>query len=78
MFEVHIIYTYLTAHMMLLLISTLHNSTYIYTNHKISIIHVRTLKYSLEGCVFAMLAAFSFLLICLLFLFFCMTVNFDA
>ena len=28
-----------------------------YKNHKISMIGVRTLKYSVEGCVFALLAA---------------------
>ena len=34
----------------------------IFKNHKISMIRVRTLKYSLRGCVFALLAAQSFLL----------------
>ena len=42
----------------------------IYTKHKTNMIHVRILKYSLKGCVFAVfvvvqLAALSFLLICL-------------
>ena len=33
----------------------------IYVKHKISMIRVRTLKYSLRGCVFALLAALPFL-----------------
>ena len=32
----------------------------IYKNHKISMIRIRTLQYSVEGCVFAMLAVFVF------------------
>ena len=41
---------------------------HIHTNHKINMNRVRTLKYSVEGCVFALLAALSFLLMCPLFL----------
>ena len=63
-----------TTRVMLLLISTLHNS-HIYTNHKISMIRVRTLKHLLEGCMFTLLAA----LLCLVCLCVCFlkTVNFD-
>ena len=39
-----------------------HNSTYTRITRKISMIRLRTLKYSLEGCVFALLAALSVLL----------------
>ena len=34
----------------------------IYKNHKISMIRIRTLQYSLEGCVFALFAVFVFFL----------------
>ena len=46
--------------MLISLISTLHNSTYAYTKYKINMNHGRTLKYSENGCVFALLVAVSF------------------
>ena len=49
-------YSYLTTRMMLL-ISTLHNLTCTYNME-----HTISMKYLLEGCLFALLAALSFLL----------------
>ena len=49
---------------MMLLNSIIHNATYTRTT-QISMNRVRTLKYSLKDGVFAVLAALSFLLICL-------------
>ena len=50
-----------------ILMSTLHNSTYVYTKHKISMIRLRTLlKYSIKNCVLALHASlFAFLFECL-------------
>ena len=39
----------------------------VYKNHKIIMIRIRTLQYSVEGCVFALLAIFVFFLFLLLF-----------
>ena len=55
-------YSYLTTRM-ILLISILHNSVYVCTNHKKSMIRIPTLKYLLQGCAFALLAALAFLLV---------------
>ena len=62
-------HSHLITRMMLLLTSTLATAQHIYMNYKISMNRVRTLKYSLEGYMFALLSALSLLLVCL-FIFF--------
>ena len=47
------------------LISTFRSSSCVHTNHKLSMNSWRTLKYALEGCVFALVAVLYFLLMCL-------------
>ena len=60
-------YSYLTSYVLMLLISTRLTTQHLHEAQNKSANRVRTLKYSLEGCLFALISFLYFLLMSLFF-----------